>query len=193
METAVKDLEHASFPETAQRISALYNEEEDALLLGMLGQDYVVRRSGIFLHGQNAPDNHASVILDYLFSTGTLLNEIPWRSLGDFSGEPSSDFRKKVELPITQYVAEIITRAKSLLPLFDAKPAQSIIGSDMAITVRALPKVSLHIEMSQETQDFPAESWVLFSNNANEFLTVPSIQTLAEIFKERLLSSLRIY
>jgi hypothetical protein len=98
-----------------------------------------------------------------------------------------------VELPITQYVAEIITRAKSLLPLFDAKPAQSIIGSDMAITVRALPKVSLHIEMSQETQDFPAESWVLFSNNANEFLTVPSIQTLAEIFKERLLSSLRIY
>ncbi len=193
METAVKDLEHASFPEIAQRISALYSEEEDALLLGMLGQDYVIRHNAILLHGQNAPDNHSSVILDYLFSTGTVLNEMPWRSMGDFTGEPPSDFRKKVELPITQYVAEIITRSKSLLPLFDARLAQSIIGSDMAITVRALPKVSLHVEMSQETQDFPAESWVLFSNNANEFLTVPSIQALAEIFKERVLSSLRIY
>jgi hypothetical protein len=193
METAVKDLEHASFPEMAQRISALYNEEEDALLLGMLGQDYVIRHNAILLHGQNAPDSHASVILDYLFSTGTVLNEMPWRSMGNFTGEPNSDFRKKVELPLTQYVAEIITRAKSLLPLFDANPAQSIIGSDMAFTVRALPKVYLHVEMSQETQDFPSESWVLFSNNANEFLTVPSIQTLAEIFKERVLSSLRIY
>ncbi len=189
----MKDLEHASFPEIAQRISALYNEEEDALMLGMLGQDYVIRHSSILLHGQNAPDSHVSVILDYLFSTGTVLNEMPWRSMGDFTGGSSSDFRKKVELPLNQYVAEIITRAKSLLPLFDASPAQSIIGSDLAFTVRALPKVYLHVEMSQETQDFPSESWVLFSNNAHEFLTVPSIQTLAEILKERVLSSLRIY
>ena len=193
METTVKALEHASFPEIAQRISALFSEEEDAMLLGMLGQDYVIRHSGIFLHGQNAPDAHASVILDYLFSSGTVLQDVPWRSIGDFTGEPYSDFRKKVELPIAQYAGEIITRAKSLLPLFDATPAQTIIGSDMAITVRALPKVYLRVEMSQETQDFPSEAWVLFSNNANEFLTVQSIQTLAEIFKERLLSSLRIY
>jgi hypothetical protein len=63
----------------------------------------------------------------------------------------------------------------------------------MAITVRALPKVNLHIELYQETQDFPAEVWVLFSNNADQFLPTPSLHLLAEMFKDRLLSLLRIY
>ncbi len=189
----MKALEHTSFPEIAERISALYNPDEDALLLGMLGQDYVIRHNGIFLHGQKAPDSHAQVIYEYLFSSGTAYTQLPWRTIMDFAGSPSSDFRKKVELPLTQYVAEIITRASSLLPMFDAQQSPSIIGSDMAITVRALPKVSLHMEMSQETQDFPAEVWILFSNNANEFLTVESLHVLAELFKDRLLSLLRIY
>ena len=98
-----------------------------------------------------------------------------------------------MELPLTQYAAEVITRANAILPLFDAKAVPSLIGSDMAITVRALPKVYLHVELSQETQDFPAEVWVLFSNNADEFLSVASLQLLAEMFKDRVLSLLRIY
>ncbi len=189
----MKALEHTSFPEIAERISAMYNQEEDAMLLGMLGQDYVVRHDGIFLHGQKAPDSHASVILDYVFSAGDALVLLPWRSIGDFSGTPSPDFRKRVELPIAQYAPDIIARANSLLPMLDAKPDQSIIGGDVAITVRVLPKVYLHVEMSQETQDFPAEAWVVFSNNANEFLSLSSLQGMAELFKDRLLSLLRIY
>jgi hypothetical protein len=63
----------------------------------------------------------------------------------------------------------------------------------MAISIQALPKVYLHLELSQETQDFPHEAWVLFSNNANKFLLAPRLQALAEVFKDRLLSLLRIY
>ena len=103
------------------------------------------------------------------------------------------DFRKKVEQPVMQYAAEIITRANALLPMFDAEAVPSLIHSDMAIIVRALPKVYLRAELSQETQDFPAEVWILFSNNADDFLSVASLQTMAEIFKDRLLSLLRIY
>ena len=189
----MKVLEHSSFPDMAERVSALYNEEEDALLLAMLGQEYIVRHKGIFLHGQKAPDGHASVILDYLFSAGTALTMTPWRSIGEFSDRPLPDFRKKVELPVTQYAAEVVTRAKALLPMFDAKAVPSLIGSDMAITMRALPRVYLHVEMSQETQDFPSEAWILFSNNAHEFLSAENLQTLAETFKDRLLSLIRIY
>jgi hypothetical protein len=189
----VKSLEHTSFPDIAERIAALYNEEEDALLLGMLGQEYVIRHDGILLHGQRAPESHALVILDYLFSSGTTLTMAPWRTIGDFTGISSPDFRKRVEAPITTYVAEIVTRANALLPMMDAKTAPSIIGSEMAITVRALPKVYLRAELSPETQDFPADAWVLFSNNAQEFVTLPNLQILAELFKDRLLSLLRIY
>jgi Domain of unknown function (DUF3786) len=192
-ETTVKSLVHASFPEQAERISARYNEEEDALLLGMLGQEYVIRHGGIFLHGQQAPEIHASVINDYLSSSGTTLTRTPWRAIGDFSRQASQDFRNRVELPISSYAAEIIARAKTLLPMVDAEMTPSLIGSDMAITVRALPKVNLHVELSQETQDFPAEAWVLFSNNADQFLLIPGLQVLAEMFKDRLLSLLRIY
>ena len=184
---------HTSFLKQAERISALYNEEEDALLLGMLGQEYVIRHSGVFLHGQQAPEVHASVIHDYISSSGSTLSLMPWRSIGDFSGQPLPDFRKRVELPISNYAMDIITRANTILPMVDAETTPSLIGSDMAITVRALPKVSLHVELSQETQDFPAEAWVLFSNNANEFLPIPSLQVLAEMFKDRMLSLLRIY
>ncbi|OGW40913.1 MAG: hypothetical protein A2010_07975 [Nitrospirae bacterium GWD2_57_9] len=189
----MKALELASFSGLAERISALYNEEQDALLLAMLGQEYIIRHDGITLHGQKAPDSHAAVIIDYLFSTGNSLTVLPWRTLGDFAGTPFPEFRQKVELPVTQYAAEVITRANAILPLFDAKAVPSLIGSDMAMTVRALPKVYLRVEMSQETQDFPAEVWVLFSNNAHEFLSVSSLQLLAEIFKDRVLSLLRIY
>ena len=189
----MKTFEHASFPEQAERISALYNEEEDALLLGMLGQEYVIRRGGVFLHGQQAPEVHASVIRDYLSSSGRALRLTPWRTIGDFIDQSSTDFRKRVELPISNYAVEIITRANTLLPMLDAETTPSLIGSDMAITVRALPKVNLRVELYQETQDFPAEAWVLFSNNANEFLPMPSLQVLAEMFKDRMLSLLRIY
>lgn len=189
----MKALEHASFPEISQRISGLYNEEDDALLVGMLGQDYIIRRNGIFLHGQNAPENHASVLYDYIFSSGSELSMTPWRPLVDFADRPMPDFRKKVETPIIQYVPDIVGRANAILPMFDARQSTSLVGSDLAVTVRALPKVYLHMELSQETQDFPAEAWILFSNNANEFLTVESMFLLAEIFKDRLLSLIRIY
>ncbi len=189
----MKALEHTSFPDMAERISALYNEKEDALLLAMLGQEYVVRHGGIFLHGQRVPEGHATVITDYLFSDGTTLTMTPWCTISDFSVGPLPNFRKKVELPVIQYAAEIITRANALLPMFDAKAVPSLINSDMAIMVRALPKVYLRVELSQETQDFPAEVWILFSNNASDFLSVASLQTMAEIFKDRLLSLLRIY
>ncbi len=189
----MKALQQTSFFEQADRINALYNKDEDALLLGMLGQEYVIRHEGVFLHGQQSPEIHTAVILDYLFSSGTMLSLTSWRAIGDFFGRSSPDFRKRVELPISNYVMEIIARANTLLPMLDAKTVPSLIGSDMAITVRALPKVYLRAELSQETQDFPAEAWVLFSNNANEFLPMPSMQLLAEVFKDRLLSLLRIY
>jgi hypothetical protein len=189
----VKSLKHSSFPEMAERAHALYNEEEDALLLGMLGQEYTIRRDGVFVRGQKAPETHGAVILDYLFSSGTACTMTPWRTLHDFVGEMTPDFRKKVELPIITYVAEILSRANSLLPMLDAKTSSSLIGSDLAMTVRALPNVYLHVELSQETQDFPAEVWMLFSNNAHEFLALPNLQVLAELFKDRLLSLLRIY
>lgn len=189
----MKTLERASFPQIAERVNALYDEGQDALLLAMLGQEYVVRHDGIFLLGQKVPDDHASVIADYLFSSGTNLALTPWRTIVDFSGVPCPGFRQKVEVPVMHCAADIISRAKSLLPLFDAAEVRSLIGSDMAITIRALPKVYLHVELSGENQDFPAEAWVLFSNNAMDFISIPSMQLLAEIFKERILSLLRIY
>src|SRR5512135_973345 len=192
-DSLVKALERAPFAGMAERLSALYNEEQDALLLAMLGQEYVIRHEGILLHGQKAPEHHAAVLIDYLHSSGTSPVVTPLRAIGDFFSGPVPDFRQKVEAPVIQYAAEIITRANSILPLFDAKIVPSLIGSDMAISVRALPKVYLHVELSQETQDFPAEVWVLFSNNADQFVSVPNLQILAELFKERVLSLLRIY
>lgn len=189
----MKALKHTSFPEIANRLSALYSEEEDALLLGMLGQEYVVRRDGVLLHGQRAPETHTAVILDYLRSSGDELQTLPWRSFGDFLDEPSPEFRRRAELPLVQYVPAIISRAATVLPLIDGKQDRSIISSDMAITVRALPKVYLHVELSREAQEFPSEVWMLFSCNANAFLSPPGLQGIAELLKERLLSVARIY
>jgi len=189
----MKALEHTSFPALAERVSALYNEEADALLLAMLGQEYVINHTGITLRGQKAPDTHESVILSYLSSPGTAFIESPWRALGDLVMLPAMDFHKRVEMPLAQHVTEFVSRASTLLPHFDALPSPSLIGSDLAITVRALPKVALHVEMSQESQEFPPEVWVLFSHNADQFLSGENLQLLGELFKERLLSLLRIY
>ncbi len=189
----LKSLEQAAFPAIVERTGTRYDERQDALLLTMLGQEYIVRHDGISLRGQKAPDAHASVILDYLFSSGAARTLMPWRVIGDFPGSRRSDFRQAVELPVAQHAAEVITRAETLLPMLDGKAAPSIIGSDMAVTVRALPMVYLHVELWQETPDFPSETWMLFSHNAHEFLGARSLQALAEVFKDRLLSLIRIY
>ena len=186
-------LKHASFPDMAGRVCALYNEEQDALLLGTLGQEYIIKHDGVFVRGQKAPEAHTAIVLDYLFSSGNECAMTPWRALGDFQDDALPDFRKKVELPMTSYVTDILARANNLLPMLDAKAVPSLIGSDLAISARALPKVYLHVELSQETQDFPAEAWMLYSNNAHEFLTLENLQNLGEMFKDRLLSLLRIY
>lgn len=188
----MKSLKHSSFPEMAERAFALYNEERDALLLGMLGQEYEIRHDGIFIRSQKAPETHGTVIMDYLFSRGTDITMMPLKTLGDFGDTMIPGFRKKVEEPISSFTTEILS-SNNILPMLDAKSVPSLISSDFAFTVRALPKVFIHVELSQETQDFPAEAWILFSNNANEFLSVPNLQLLAEIFKDRLLSLLRIY
>lgn len=186
-------LAHASFSDLAERVSALYNENEDALLLAMLGQEYVIRRSGITLRGQKAPETHETIIVDYLLSKGNVLIEMPWRAIGDITGKPAGEFRKRVEMPLAHYVTDFLTHANAILPLCDAVPVHSMLGSDLAINVRALPKVYLHVELSQETQEYPSEAWVMFSNNAGEFLSGPALQLLAELFKDRVLSLIRIY
>jgi len=186
----LKNLEHLSFPELAQRACALYNDDEDALLLGMLGQEYIIRRSGIYLRGQKAPDVHAQVILQYLSAPDVAPVTAPWRS---FKETASADFRKRIEAPIMHYADDIISRAHVLLPMVDAQMAPSIIGSTIAINARALPKVYLHLELSEESQDFPSEAWLLFSHNADAFLSVDQLHILAEMFKDRLLGLLRIY
>lgn len=86
------------------------------------------------------------MILDYLFSSGTTLEMMPWRTIGDFTGQFSAEFRKKAEMPITTCAPEIIARADVTLPLMDAAMMASLIGSDGAINMRALPKVYLHAE-----------------------------------------------
>ncbi len=189
----MKALDHISFLELAERACALYSEEEDALHLSVLGQEYLITREGVFLHGQRAPESHTAVVVNYLVAPVKELVMTPWRAIGDFSGGASSDFRKKVELPISHYAGEIVSRANVLLPMIDARATRSLIGSDIAFMVRALPKVYLHIELSQETQDFPAEAWILYSNNADAFLDFPSLLALAEMFKDRLSSLIRIY
>ena len=189
----MKALDHISFPEVAERACALYSKEQDALLLGMLGQEYLVTREGVFLRGQRAPELHTAVVVNYLFAPLKKPIMTPWRAVGDFSRGASSNFREKIELPITHYAAEIVSRANVFLPMIDAKKTQSLIGSDIALTVHALPKVYLHVELSQETQDFPAEAWILYSNNADTFLDLPGLLALAEMFKDRLLSLIRIY
>jgi hypothetical protein len=186
-------LEEAPFPALAERTGAFYSDRDDSLCLALLGQEYFIGRNGVTLQGQKAPENHEALILDYLLSSGTMMREVPWRSFADF-GEPGApEFRKKVELPLIQHVSDFISRANTIVPLFDAAIVSSMIGSDMAITVRALPRVHLHIELSLEDREFPSEAWVLFSNNANEFLSVNGMQRLGELCKERILSLLRIY
>ena len=111
----MKALEHSSFPALAERISALYSEEDDSLLLAMLGQEYVINRTGITLRGQKAPDAHEAVILGYLSSPGTTFVESPWRALGDLADLPATEFRKRVEIPIAQHATEFVTRANALV------------------------------------------------------------------------------
>lgn len=187
-----RSLQDISLSAIAGRIGAAPGDD-GSLRLVMLGQEYHIARDGIRLCGQKAPENQERVLVDYLRSAGTELVDLPWRSIGDFGGVPGMEFRQRAELPLAQHSDDVIARAAVILPLLDAERTSSVIGSDLALSVRALPRVRLHIELSRESQEFPAEAWFLFSNNAGDFLSTASLQLLAELCKDRMLSIIRIY
>ncbi len=186
-------LEQMNFPAAAERVNALYNEDDDALLLAMLGQEYTIRRSGIELRGHKVPENYERIILDYLSSRGHTFIPSPWKSLQEVTSVAMPEFRRSVELILAQHAADCVQRAATILPLLDSRPCASMIGSDLAFTVPALPKVHVHIELSRESQEFPPEAWVLFSQNAGDFLSPDGLFLLGLALKDRLLSILRIY
>ena len=90
----MKALELASFPGMAERVSALYNEEQDALLLAMLGQEYIVRHEGFSFTGRRrrntiGRDPRLSLLVRHRAAV------MPWRSLGDFSGARARNSGRK--------------------------------------------------------------------------------------------------
>ena len=186
-------LDHMDFSAVAERISALYNKEEDALAITMLGQEYMIRRNGVSLRGQKAPESHERILVDYLSSSGSLFIASPWQSMHETTGRVAPDFRNTIELVLAQHASQCIERASTILPFLDAQPCRSLIGSDLAFSAPALPKVHIHVELSRESQEFPPEAWILFSRNAADFLSADGLCLLCEVFKDRLLGLLRIY
>jgi len=184
---------HASFSEQALQLGALCTETTGELLIALMGQEYVVSSEAVTLRGQKAPEMHAALIRSYLSSRQSGIVTTPWRGIGDFAGAAAGSFRERVEAPIALHASELVERASRVLPLCDGSISATMIGSDLAFTVRAFPCVHLHIECSREDQEFPAEAWVLFSNNANMFLSAQELHQLGELFKDRLLGLLRIY
>jgi hypothetical protein len=186
-------LDRISISQLAERCGAQYDEKTDALRLRMLGQEYRVRKSGVSLRGQKAPEAQAALIMEYLAAPAADAVLTPYRALSDFGASRVAGFRSKVDAPLSQHADNVIEKADALLPMLDAEKSPAIVGASLAVNILALPKIYIHAEFSGETEDFPPEAWVLFSHNASAFLSPGGLLALGELFKDRLVSLLRIY
>lgn len=99
-------------------------------------------------------------------------------------------FGKNSIVPLIPYADYIIKNPSLITDNFrDCKKAE-IEGTDLAVKIKLLPKISILMLLYASDEEFPANLNIIFSANADAFLPIECLADLSEIFTRVLLKKL---
>lgn len=163
---------------------------EDALIIQLLGESYLVSGNGIYDEKGKKPGFERCVILSkyLLLCPDRLPEKYDWTAFRDLknAGPLEKYFRNDVEMKITRFFTGKPGLLKRAIEELDGKRPDIDLNYDLAAKVQLLPKLPVIITFNDEDDEFPAACSVLFENHAESFLDAESLAILGNVFAVKL-------
>ena len=140
------------------------------------------------------PANYPEIVIsiNYLLSNTDNIEDEKFKAFGEFKNGLiyNSAFRKNSIVPLIPYADYIIKNPSIITDNFNDCKKVEIAGTDLAVKIKLLPKISIHTLLYASDEEFPANLNIIFSANADTFLPIECIADLSEIFTRVLLKKL---
>lgn len=158
----------------------------------MLGREYTVGKNGVFLKGEEAPEAETIILLWYLLTQGTAPWAGSWKTYHELEGAYAHEsyFRQSSEARLAPCVEKILAKKEVLLFSLDGIEADKVGGCDLAIQFQVLPRICILCQFYLQDEEFPAETKILFSDNANNLLPTECLGELGILLAKKILNCL---
>lgn len=164
-----------------------------SLRLEAFGSMWEIKREGVFGEEGLEVGPKGILISMYLNSQADLdMRLLPFKSFKELPGSmPYQDaFKARSELVLVPYIFKIMKNYDLILQKLKGEDAKTILGGDMSFIVRPFPKIALGYIFYLPDEDFPASVTCLFSNNANQFMSIDGLADTAEQTSKSIISML---
>lgn len=185
-------MQHLSLAEVGTKVGGFYDPVSDTIRIRMLGQEYTVGKNGAFLKGEEAPEPETIILLWYLLAQGTTPWAGSWRTYHELEGAYAHEtyFRQSSEARLAPYVQQILAKKEVVLSSLEGIEAEKLGGCDLAIRFQALPRIYVLCQFYLQDQEFPAQTKILFSDNANDLLSTECLGELGILLAKKILNRL---
>ncbi len=164
---------------------------EERFIFDAFGEKGVIEPKRITLGGKE----HSSVfgILISLYALNACSDICVPSPLKSFKEFPDSmpyvgAFATHTEKLLVPHVAKIKEAAQRITKILKGEKAPSKAGGDFSFIVYLLPKIALCYIFYESDDDFPASVTCLYSNNANQFMSVDGLADVGEYTSRKIIN-----
>lgn len=166
------------------------DQDGNKFIFNAFGENCIIEPGGITLGGKE----HSSVfgILISLYalnvSPDICITE-PFKAFKEFSGSMPyvGAFATHTENLLVPHVDTMKINIQIITKILNGKEAPDGISGDFSFIVYPLPKIALCYIFYEADDDFPASVKCLYSNNAQQFLTVDALADVGEYCSKKIL------
>lgn len=162
--------------------------------LQFINSELIITEDKIVNAISGKPANYPEIVIsiNYLLSNTDNIEGEEFKAFGELKDGLMYDsaFRKNSIVPIIPYADYIIKNPSTITDNFIDCRKVEIAGTDLAVKIKLLPKISILMLLYASDDEFPANLNIIFSANADTFLPIECIADLSEIFTRVLLKKL---
>jgi hypothetical protein len=166
-------------------------QDEERFTFDAFGEKCVIEPKRITL----GEKKHSSVlgILISLYALNAWSDICVPKPLKSFKEFPDSmpyvgAFATHTEKLLVPYVEKIKESAQRIAKILKGEKAPSEAGGDFSLFVYPLPKIALCYIFYEADDDFPASVTCLYSNNANQFMSVDGLADVGEYTSRKIIN-----
>ncbi|GFP19452.1 hypothetical protein HKBW3S03_00957 [Candidatus Hakubella thermalkaliphila] len=190
----INRIQHLPLTGVSTKVGGLYEPVSDTIRIRMLGQEYTVGKNGAFLKGEEAPETETIILLWYLLTQGTTPWAGSWKTYLELEGAYAHEsyFRQSSEARLAHGVEGILAKKEVVLSSLDGIEAEKVGGCGLAIRFQVLPRIYILCQFYLQDEEFPAQTKILFSDNANDLLSTECLRELGILLAKKILNCLQL-
>ena len=166
-------------------------QDGERFVFDAFGEKCVIEPNRITL----GEEEHSSVFgilisLYALNASSDICVPLPLKSFKEFPDSMPyvGAFATHTEKLLVPYVEKIKESAQRITKILKGEKAPSEAGGDFSLFVYPLPKIALCYIFYEADDDFPASVTCLYSNNANQFMSVDGLADVGEYTSRKIIN-----